>query len=366
MGLDGRYAKEVDLGTASTKNTGTGAAELPTNAGVTSTLESHGIDGVTPLSHRNRIINGDMRIDQRNGGAAVAVTDTAIYSVDRFRSQNATGTGTITGQQSLLSGLTSLKVGVDAAVTDLSTGKYVYGVTQEIEGYNCYDLVGGDITASFRVETNWTGNLPVAFRTGGPNTAARSYVVDAAVVPGVNTISVTLPLESVATSPVANNGSWLQLTIGFNNEDTYRTATTGAWIDGGLLTTTASTQWAKTAGNFINVTDVQLEAGSVATPFERRSYGTELALCQRYYEKSRFEHRSNYSSSTVLHDIYTTLKLSVVKRASPTIALTVEWANNVTNVSARDLSLSSFSIAYAQQNSGSSHIKLTWSAEAEL
>lgn len=232
------------------------------------------------LGMRNRIINGDMRIDQRNAGAAVITGAVITYVTDRFVGENFTSTGTVTLQQSSLGLSKSARVTATAAVTDLTGTKYVYGLNHAIEAQNIYDLNGKSSAISFRIETNWSGNLPVCLRNSN---STRSFVVDVPVVSGVNAVNVTIPLESASVLTNGNNVG-LQLTIGFNNESTFRTTTTGAWVTGNLLVSTLSTQWAKTTGNFINVTDVQLEQGSVATPFERRPIGLELALCQRYFQ----------------------------------------------------------------------------------
>jgi hypothetical protein len=283
------------------------------------------INGFTPtvsnMAGRNRIINGDMRIDQRNAGAAVTATTSNTYPIDRFFTRNSTETGTITGQQSTLGNSKSMKVTATAAVTDLTTSKLVYGVSQRIESFNVVDLQNKTITASFTVETNWSGNLAVAFRATRA-TVQRAYVVDVAVTSGVNNISVTMVNEDLAFDSANSQG--LQLTIGFNNEDTYQTATTGAWLAGAFFTSTSSTQWAKTTGNFINITDLQLEEGSVATPFEHRQYGLELALCQRYFQTyggnsiyERFGGGFNYLTTQSRIDMF----LATTMRSTPTLTI---------------------------------------------
>jgi hypothetical protein len=240
------------------------------------------INGFTPtvsnMAGRNRLINGGMGVDQRNNGTAVTVTTSNTFGVDRMFSQNLTGTGVITTQQSTLGGVKSLKVTATTAVTALTTDLFVRGVEQRLEAQNVHDLNGKTITVSFRVETNWSGNLPISFLNSD---SSRSYVVDRPVVSGVNNIAITLPLEST-TVLVNTNASGFTVSIGFNNEATFRTATTGSWLAGSFYVSTTSTQWTKTLNNFINITDLQLEEGAVATPFEHRMYGQELALCQRY------------------------------------------------------------------------------------
>lgn len=242
------------------------------------------ISQIGPLSNRNMIINGGMQVDQRNSGAAVTVGGSPVFVADRFHSQNTTTTGTITGQQSTLGNSSSFKLIATSAVTNLTTAKYVYGLIAVLEAQDVYHLNGNTVTLSFTVETNWAGNLPIAVRSFN---STRSYVADVTVVSGVNNVAVSIPLEA-GTVDAIDNGVGLTLTIGFNNEATYQTATTGAWVAGNKLTSTSSTQWAKTTGNFINITNLQLEAGDTATPFEHRSFGDELARCRRYFYNLKY------------------------------------------------------------------------------
>ena len=271
---------------------------------------------INSISRKNRIINGDMHIDQRNAGAAVTVTTTS-YIVDRFQVSNTTGTGTITAQQSTLGNSSSMKVTATAALTNLTTTKGGFGLRYRPEGQDVYDLNGKTVTVSFKVQTNWAGNLSISLRNNAFN---RSYVVDAAVVSGVNTVSVSIPLEA-DTVGVNNNGTGIELAIGFNNEGNFITATTGAWIAGGFLTSTSSTQWAKTTGNFINVTELQLEEGATATAFERRPHGEEFALCQRYYQKSESFIQMSWGSPNTSGIAGGTWVLPVIMRSAPTLSV---------------------------------------------
>ena len=302
---------------------------------------------------RNRIINGDMRIDQRNGGAAVVLGSSQIYITDRFLSANTTGTGVITGSQSTIGGLKSFRLVATTAVTNLTEGNNIQGLQTVFEAQNVFDLNGKTITISFLVDTNWIGNLAI----GIVNTSVtRSYVVDRPVVAGTNSISVSIPLES-NTVNTNDNGGGLYLQIGQNNEGTLRTATTNAWVTGNFQCSTASTQWAKTTGNFINVTGVQLEEGSVATPFERRPIGLELALCQRYFEIGSQRHRVDpFPANSLGANAF----FAVSKRSTPTIT-TVSYGT-LTLVTADGLN----SIFFNYVAGASGNVGCTWTASAEL
>jgi len=278
-------------------------------------------------SRRNRIINGDMHIDQRNAGAASTLAGIQ-FLVDRFEVGRTGSTGTVTGQQSTLGNSSSAKITATSAMTDLTAGNYVWGVRYIAEAQDIYDLNGKTITVSFKVETNWTGNLSIAIRKGG---WSRSYLVNAAVVSGVNTVSVAIPLEA-DTVGVNNNTVGLEITIGFCNEGNFTTATTGSWVAASAVTSTSSTQWAKTTGNFINVTELQLEEGAVATAFERRPHGEEFALCQRYYQKSESFIQMSWGSANTSGIAGGAWVLPVIMRATPTLSVldTLGAANKVT------------------------------------
>ena len=230
---------------------------------------------------RNMIINGDMQVDQRNGGASINIAGAAYYIVDRMASFKGSASGSITGQQSTLGNLKSYKMTTSTAVTSFSGTARVHALIHVIESQNVFFANGKTVTLSFKVETNWSGNLSV--RLGNHNWT-RTYIVNAEVVAGVNDVAISVPLES--NTIVANdNSAGLVIEIGTNAQGSLQTSTEGSWIAGGARNLTSSTQWMLTAGTYINLTALQLEVGKVATPFEHRSYGEELALCQRYYQQ---------------------------------------------------------------------------------
>jgi hypothetical protein len=230
---------------------------------------------------KNLIINGDMRVDQRNGGASINIAGSAYYIVDRMSSFKSAPSGSITGQQSTLGNLKSYKMTTSTAVTSFSGTERVHALIHVIESQNVFFANGKTVTLSFKVETNWSGNLSV--RLGNHNWT-RTYIVNAEVVAGVNDVAISVPLES--NTIVANdNSAGLVIEIGTNAQGSLQTSTEGSWIAGDDRNLTSSTQWMLTAGTYINLTALQLEVGNVATPFEHRSYGEELALCQRYYQK---------------------------------------------------------------------------------
>ena len=232
----------------------------------------------------NRIINGDMRIDQRNAGAAV----TSGFPVDRWKQdkttgasfsyqRNAGGVAPPAGFTNYL-GCTSTDAYPPATNTTVTIRHY-------IEGFNTADFAWGTtdaktVTLSFWVRTSVAGAHSGHVSGAG---ALRAYVFSF-TVSSANTWeykTITIPGDTSGTW-VTDNG--LGALVGFNlgtGTGTFGTTTTG-WQAGNLVGLTTAVQVSATNGATLYITGVQLEAGSVATPCERRPYGTELALCQRY------------------------------------------------------------------------------------
>ena len=239
------------------------------------------------LGFRNRIINGGMVIDQRRAGASVTPAD-GNYLVDRWLAslsvaskysvqQNAGSVTPPAGFTNYL-GVTSLSAySVGAAES--------FSLIQFIEGFNVSDLGFGTagaspVTLSFWVRSSLTGNFGGALTNGAVN---RSYPFSFAIS-AANTWeqkSITIAGDTTGTWATNNTSGmavWFSLGAGSST-----TGTANTWAGSGLRAPTGSTSVVGTNGATFYITGVQLEAGSVATPFERRDYGRELALCQRYY-----------------------------------------------------------------------------------
>jgi hypothetical protein len=242
---------------------------------------------------RNRIINGDMRIDQRNAGASVTLGG-GTYTVDRFIGYNNTD-GVFTVQQvtdvPTASGFTkSLKFTVGTVDSSLSATQYAI-IRQRVEGYNVADLGWGaagakSITLSFWAKSTVTGTFACAIL----NSAADRSFLSTYVINSANTWeykTITIPGDTSGTW-VIDNGIGIQVDWNLGAGSTYSNATSGSWLTGLYLglTGAASTTFVGNSGATFQITGVQLEKGSAATAFENRQYGQELALCQRYYEKS--------------------------------------------------------------------------------
>lgn len=235
---------------------------------------------------KNRIINGDMRIDQRNAGASVTPTN-GQYSVDRWLcllSQSSK----YTIQQNANSvtppaGFNNYLGVVSSSAYSVLTGDY-FAVSQRIEGLNFSDLGWGsanaqDVTVSFWARSSLTGTFGGALRNSANDRSYPfTYTISAA-----NTWeykSVTIQGDTSGTW-LATSGIGLQLLFGLGVGSTF-SASAGAWASGNYVSATGATSVVGTSGATFYITGVQLEKGSTATSFDYRDYGRELAMCQRY------------------------------------------------------------------------------------
>ena len=301
---------------------------LASDGSATANLSS--VNGGPIAGSRNRIINGDMRIDQR----AAVVTTNDSYTVDRWQLGFATS-GAVQSAQSgdAPTGFgNSLLFDVTTADTSIAAGEY--GVlTQYIEGLNTADLAWGTasaqtITLSFWVKSTTTGTYCVSFRNSGNS---RSYVATYSVA-SANTWEYKTITVSGDTSGtwLGTNGVGISIAFCFAVGSTFQT-TAGSWQAGNFLGTSAQTNLLASAANEIRITGVQLEPGSTATPFERRSYGQELALCQRYYQKYLGVLLSGYNG--IGGPIYTMTFLPVEMRVTPTFVFSNFTNSNCGNAS---------------------------------
>lgn len=253
------------------------------NMDITSLGAVTSINGGQLGGMRNRIINGKMEIAQR--GTSFAAPASGAYSLDRWLSINVTSAVFTISQQTDVPSSNefqnSLRAEVTTADASIASGD-VYTLEHTIEGYNVRDLIGRTFTLSFWVRSSKTGVHAVSFAS---DTGDRSYVVEY-TINSANTWEYKTATVSggLITAGTWNwtNGLGLRLRFALAAGTAFQT-TANAWQTGNFLATANQVNCLDTIGNIFAITGVQLEAGSVATPFEHRPYGVELALCQRYY-----------------------------------------------------------------------------------
>jgi len=275
---------------------------------------------------RNRIINGDMRIDQRNAGASVSVQTTTSYIVDRWAAA-ASQNSKFSVQQNAGSvtpaiGFTNY-LGVTSASAYTVGSSEQFGIYQPIEGLNLSELGWGTasaktITLSAWVYSSLTGTFGGSLRNSAVN---RSYPFTY-TISSANTwtqISVIIAGDTTGTW-LTNNGVGMYVFFGLGVGSTI-SGTAGAWAAANYVSATGATSVVGTNGATFYITGVQLEVGSVATPFERLNYQQQLAQCQRYYVKFGGTRYPGASQST--DAISFPIPLPVTLRSSPTVSATV-------------------------------------------
>jgi hypothetical protein len=248
--------------------------------------------GTTSPSWRNRIINGGMTIDQRNAGASIALPDgnaNYLFAVDRFGASRASG-GTATAQQSTVapSGyINSFLYTTGAAITPAAGD--TAQLFQAIEGFNIADLGWGTanaqtVTLSFWVRSSLTGTFSGVFRnSAGDRSYVFSFTIASANTFEYKTITI---LGDTSGTWLTNNQRGIFVSFDMGCGSDFRTATVGSWVSGSFRGATGSIQLNTTSSATFYITGVQLERGTVATPFDYRGIGQELSLCQRYFQKS--------------------------------------------------------------------------------
>jgi hypothetical protein len=285
----GTTAITVGTNQAVTFAAGTTVSSLTTSGAVSAgslTVNSNNISAVNSLGFRNRIINGAMVIAQR-GTAAVTSSSGAQFPVDRFFIIKDTATTAVmTAQQdsSAPAGfINSVKITTTTAQAVLAATDY-HRFAQQIEGFNAADLGWGtanaqSVTLSFWVRSSLTGTFGGSLGNSAWNrTYPFTYTISAANTWEQKT--VTIPGDTSGTW-LSNNGIGLRVDFGLGVGTTY-SGTASAWAGALYISATGATNVSGTLNATWYITGVQLEAGSVATPFERRDYGRELMMCQRY------------------------------------------------------------------------------------
>jgi hypothetical protein len=310
---------------------------LPLTTGVTGILpQANGGTGTTTgyYGFKNRIINGAMVIDQRNAGASVTPTATGTYTVDRFNviltqaskfsvQQNAGSVTPATGYKNYL-GATSLSA-YSVAASD------TFGLRQVIEGYNIADLGWGaagasSVTLSFWVRSSLTGTFGGSLANNAGNRFyVFTYTINAANTWEQKTITIAGDTSGTWES-TSSAGIYLSWSLGTGST---LSSSAGSWGATAYYSVTGATSVVGTNGATFYITGVQLEKGSTATSFDYRPYGTELALCQRYfYIRSGTEYYSAcyWQNTTAWNGCV--LQYPVTMRAAP--AFTFAAASNFT------------------------------------
>jgi hypothetical protein len=311
--------------TAPTASSGDNDTSVATTAFVSAITGTSGINGF-----KNRIINGAMMIDQRNAGASVTNDAADLkFAVDRTNIFGAVSSK-FTAQQN--AGSVTPPAGYTNYLGITSSSAYTVGATenfwvqQRIEGFNVADLGWGTanaltVTLSFWVRSSLTGTFGGSFQNSASNRSYPfTYTISAANTWEQKTITVA---GDTSGTWLTTNGVGIKVTWGLGVGSTY-SGTANAWAGANYNSATGATSVVGTSGATFYITGVQLEKGSTATSFDYRPYGTELALCQRYYAKlgAGTGAYTAFASGVVINSaqVNSYVKYPVQMRAAPTIS----------------------------------------------
>ena len=290
-----------------------------------STLNTDMQSGGYASNFKNRLINGNMTIDQRNAGASVTPASGTYnnYCVDRFPFSTDGGGGRITAQQSstVPAGFSnSLSLTVQTVDSSIGSGDQ-YWLEQRIEGNNVADMGFGTanastFTLSFWVRSSVTGTYSISLRStvGSARSYVATYVINAANTWEQKTITVA---GDTSGTWVTTNSTGLQVLWDLGSGSNFQ-GTAGSWQTANLYRTSGSVNWISNSGATFFLTGVQLEKGSTATSFDYRPYGTELALCQRYYQQSK----ASLSVASGSNEVRGMIPLRTQLRAEPSLGKT--------------------------------------------
>lgn len=320
-----------------------------------------------PIVMRNRIINGAMEIDQRNAGAALTLAASTAYTVDRWAAnRGASSTATVQRSSVAPSGfVNSLLYTVGTGASPVASDYAV--LVQYVEGTNIADLGWGaagaqSVTLSFRVRSSVAGTYGVVLQNASQNMPyATTYTINNANT--WETKSITIPGPTSGTW-ATNNTVGIQVIFDMGVGSTQSIAASSSWQSGNYIGVSGATKIVATAGATFYLTGVQLEVGGTATPFERRLYSQELAMCQRYYEVGNvlggayYQNVTGNAADKFQHSVF----YKATKRATATVVVNnLGGGTLTTNFTTADM----FAV-YSTGTMTTTMLYASWTASAEL
>ncbi len=326
------------------------------------------INSFNSLGFRNRIINGDMRISQRGSGPF-----TSGYSLDRWNMiYNVNSKYNV--QQKYGIGLSYFPA--DLLITSLSAYTVaagdVSGIIQSIEGTNIADLGWGTsaaktMTLSFWAKCSLTGQF------GGSITNSSASVAPTRTLPFSYNISTAGVWQKfVINIPGDTTGSWASntypgISVMFSTgTGSSGQGTPGVWSSTAYYDATGSVSLIGTNGATLEITGVQFEEGTVATPFELRSYVQELSLCRRYFftDVGVF---SQFSIATGANQYAgQTVSFPVSMRAIPSIAFSGIIYTNSTGLAPQYVTQDHYAFNFYSTGAAGGYVTFNITANAEL
>jgi hypothetical protein len=269
----------------------------------------------SPYVLKNRLVNGSFNIAQRGTSFVSGANDDDTYNLDRWYVLSD-GNDAVDITQT-----TTVPTGAKYSIgLDVETVNKKFGIAQIIENVNCYDAIGGNVTLSFQAKVSATTKLDnvkcAVIAWSGTADTVTSDIISAWGAEGTNPTLIANATYENTPANLNVTTSWATYSV-TANVDTASTANIIVFIWSDVTDTTA--------GDFLYITNAQLEVGSTATPFERRLYNQELANCQRYFENIQVI-QNYYLHNTTSPTMNCTFFFAVQKRAAPTITVTTDQA----------------------------------------
>jgi hypothetical protein len=295
--------------TGSLQNIGTGtSAQLLTSNG-TGALPTFQDAAASPYVLKNRLLNGSFNIAQRGTSFVSGANNDDTYNLDRWYVLSDDNDAVDITQTTTVPTGAKYSIGLD-----VETVNKKFGIAQIIENVNCYDAIGGNVTLSFQAKVSATTKLDnvkcAIVAWSGTADTVTSDIISAWGAEGTNPTLIANATYENTPANLNVTTSWATYSV-TANVDTASTTNIIVFIWSDVTDTTA--------GDFLYITNAQLEIGSTATPFERKLYNQELANCQRYYQKLNGSLAGYSDAGTAMANYY---RFICEMRSAPTIAIT--------------------------------------------
>jgi len=300
----------------------------------------------SPFGLKNRLINGSFNIAQRGTSFVSGANDDDTYNLDRWYVLSD-GNDAVDITQT-----TTVPTGAKYSIgLDVETVNKKFGIAQIIENVNCYDAIGGNVTLSFQAKVSATTKLDnvkcAIIAWSGTADTVTSDIISAWGVEGTNPTLIANATYENTPANLNVTTSWATYSV-TANVDTASTTNIIVFIWSDVTDTTL--------GDFLYITNAQLEVGTSATPFERRMYGTEMALCQRYYQviggtNGGFPMATSYFSAGSQTARFP-ISFPVQMRSAPTITKNGTWDGNANQPSVGYISKDGFAMELNSAGSG--------------
>lgn len=281
--------------------------------------------GASGGGSKNMVINGDMRIDQRNNGSAVSSHNANLFPVDRFRClENTDGSVSMQRVADAPTGFEySLKFTVTGTDTSLTTNQFTRAL-HPIEGHNISHLNWGTsnaktCTLSFHVKSSVAGQYYInIFNNAANRTMVKGYTIDAANTWEKKEITI---IGDQTGTWLTDNSAGIYIGWSQGSGPTYHTTTLDAYQGSFVMVKSDQTNLTATNSATWQLTGVQFELGEKATDFEHRSYGDEFIKCKRYFTQWTGTANQTVGTGTVITGTtsFVDVQFPIEMRTGPTI-----------------------------------------------